>query len=254
MAAMSAPRASTAGAAGFAGCGGGAGRGSSGPGAASQGRGERRPAIGRAPVAAGPSRRPAEPRRRERGVARRALGRRRLDRAVIQRGGHPQRADRRRPIARSFEGVGFALAPARVPDIGRRRLGYTDLRGRCTGCDHRLSRRTGEIVNQRSQLRVGRIEHESRADGVECLLWSSRRQLTTRGGAKGHELLLVGARPLDAARGRPLGSANGLRSLWWRRRRRRLDRRPRRFNRDRGSCPLPVEKGDRRQQHADRPH
>ena len=95
---------------------------------------------------------------------------------------------------------------ARVPEISRRCLGHTDLRGRRTGCVHGLARRSGEIVNQRPQLRVGRIEHEPRADGVECLLWSSGRQLTTRGGAKGHELLLVCARPL--------GDAAGWRGLW----------------------------------------
>ena len=247
MAAMSAPRASTAGAAGFAGCGGGAGGGSSGPGGSVPGArgmtagdwtrsgcgGPVTPACVAAAAGAGGSRRHAP-------------GRRCLDRAVIQGRGHPERADRRRPVARSFEGVGFALAPARVPEISRRRLGHTDLRGRRTGCVHGLPRRPGEIVNQRSQLRVGRIEHESRADGVECLLWSSGRQLTTRGGAKGHELLLVCARPL--------GGADGWRGLWWRRRRRRFDRRPRRFDRDRWSRPLPVEDGGRRQQRADCHH
>ena len=110
-----------------------------------------------------------------------------------------------------MEGVGFALARARIPDVSRRRFGDTDLRGRGPGRGHGLSRRTGEIVNQRAQLRVGRIEHESRADGVEGVLWSSGYPLTTGGGAKGHELLPVCARPLDAARGRRLGGAHGLR-------------------------------------------
>ncbi len=200
MAAMSAPRASTAGAAGFAGCGGGVGGGSSGPGGSVPG------ARG---MTAGDWTALRLRRARHAGLRSRgggswsfwwhAPGRRCLDRAVIQGGGHPERADRRSPVARSFEGVGFALAPARVPEISRRRLGHTDLRGRRTGCVHGLPRRSGEIVNQRSQLRVGRIEHEPRADGVECLLWSSGRQLTTRGGAKGHELLLVCARPLGGA-------------------------------------------------------
>ena len=70
-------------------------------------------------------------------------------------------------IARSLEDIGLVLAPARVPDISRRSLGNTDLRGRRTGCGHGLSRRTRELVNQGSQLSVGRVEHESCADGVE---------------------------------------------------------------------------------------
>ena len=204
---MSAPRASTAGAAGFAGCGGGVGGGSSGPGGSVPGaRGLTagdwtRSGCG-APVTPGCVAAAAGA-----GVSGGTLlADARLDRAVIQGGGHPERADRRSPVARAFEGVGFALAAARVPEIGRRCLGHTEVRAaaRDAFTDWRAARARSSTSARRSGSDASSTSPALMVSSASCgrPAASCRRAVARR------------VTSCCSCARRPLGDAAGWRGVW----------------------------------------